>query len=69
VVHVSGTSLATCYCGMSLWCVRFATIAYLLRSSWLGGGLAFTLEDVSIGQRSVWMRDKHTISAVVLVLG
>ena len=67
MVHVSGISLATCYCGMSLWYVRFATMAYLLWSSWLSGGLAFALEDVSIGQQVGWMRDKHTISAVVVV--
>jgi hypothetical protein len=65
VVYVSGISLCDTLLWHVLWCVRFATIAYLLRSSWLSGGLAFTLEDVSIGQRSVWMRDKHTISAVV----
>lgn len=54
--------IVACLCGG---CVRFATIAYLLRASWLSGSLAFTLEDVSIGLRLVWMRDKHTISAVV----
>jgi hypothetical protein len=70
VVHVSGISLALSYCGMSLLVVRFATIAYLLWSSWLSGGLAFALEDdVSIGQRLQRMCDKHTMIAVGCVRG
>ena len=51
MVDVSGMSLATSICGMSLLVVRFATIAYLLWSSWLSGGLAFALEDVSMKLR------------------
>jgi hypothetical protein len=48
VIHVSGVSLATCNGGMSLYHVRFAIIAYLLRSSWLSCGLTFALSDVSM---------------------